>query len=118
METLKKQANKAFRREEYEKALTLYTKALDLIRDSVVLYNNRALTYIKLKLYEKALPDLNWALRLNEDCLKSWLLLAKANFYLENLTEFDKAIKEAMERNPNHKDYINEFVDDLKMKND
>lgn len=39
--------NDAFQYKLYEKAITLYTKALDQIKDSSVLYTNRALTFIK-----------------------------------------------------------------------
>lgn len=39
--------NDAFRNGEYEKALGMYSKAIDHIKDSSVLYNNRALTYIR-----------------------------------------------------------------------
>lgn len=38
--------NQAFRDKEYEKAVVMYTKALDHIKDSFVIYNNRALAYL------------------------------------------------------------------------
>lgn len=70
------------------------------------MYNNRALTYIHLNLFEKAKEDLNWALRLNEDCLKSLLLLAKVNLLQENRHDFEKVIREAIERNPDKEEFI------------
>lgn len=39
--------NEAFRSGEYEKAIGMYSKAIDHVKDSPVLYNNRALTYIR-----------------------------------------------------------------------
>lgn len=39
--------NKAFKEQRYEEAINLYTKAVDYIKDSPILYNNRALSYIK-----------------------------------------------------------------------
>lgn len=39
--------NDAFKKQNYDKAVDLYNKAIDTIRDSPVLYCNRALTYIK-----------------------------------------------------------------------
>ncbi|XP_018561532.1 tetratricopeptide repeat protein 12-like [Anoplophora glabripennis] len=110
METFKKQATLAFRRGEYEKALSLYSKAIEQIKDSCLLYNNRALTHINLKLYDKAKDDLDWALRLNEDCLKSWLLLAKVNFFIKDHQEYKRAIGEALARNPENKNFIKEYV--------
>lgn len=38
--------NQAFREKEYEKAVVMYSKALDHIKDSFVIYNNRALAYL------------------------------------------------------------------------
>ncbi|VEN37535.1 unnamed protein product [Callosobruchus maculatus] len=114
MGTFKKQANAAFKRGEYEKALTLYNKAIEQIKDCCLLYNNRALTCIHLNLYSKAKEDLTeWALRLNEDCLKSWLLLAKVHLLENNLEEFHKAIAEATKRNPDDSDFIKGYANQL-----
>ncbi|CAG2068060.1 unnamed protein product, partial [Timema podura] len=38
------QGNEAFRKQDYEKALERYNKAIEEIKDSCVLYTNRALT--------------------------------------------------------------------------
>lgn len=72
-----------------------------------MLYNNRALTYIKLGCFDKAKTDLkDWALRLNEDCLKSWLLLAKVSFLSGNHTEMEEYIAEAKKRNPKNVEFV------------
>lgn len=52
-DTFKTQAVKAFRRGEYEKALSCYNKALEQVRDNSMLYCERALTNIKLGNYDK-----------------------------------------------------------------
>ncbi|CAG9766920.1 unnamed protein product [Ceutorhynchus assimilis] len=111
METFKKQATLAFRRKEFEKALVLYNKAIEQIKDSPLLYNNRALTYIKLGFPDKAKSDLeNWALKLNEDCLKSWLLLAKINYLSGDEEESKKCVLEAKKRNPKEIDFIEDYM--------
>lgn len=46
-QNFRKMGNDAFRKQEYEKAINLYTKAIDHVKDSPILYNNRALCYIK-----------------------------------------------------------------------
>lgn len=46
-QNFRKMGNEAFRKQEYEKAINLYTKAIDHVKDSPILYNNRALCYIK-----------------------------------------------------------------------
>ncbi|XP_017784539.1 PREDICTED: tetratricopeptide repeat protein 12-like [Nicrophorus vespilloides] len=114
METFKKQATLAFRRGDYERALCCYNKAIEQIKDSPLLYNNRCLTFLKLKLYDKAISDAETALRLNENCLKSYLFIAKANYLSDNLKEFSNAIEKAKCIHPNMVKFIEEFVVDLK----
>ncbi|XP_044261210.1 tetratricopeptide repeat protein 12-like [Tribolium madens] len=113
METLRKQATLAFRRGEFEKALTLYTKAIEQIRDSCGLYTNRALTYINLKHYDKAVVDCETALRLNENSLKAGLLKAKAHFLQGDLRSFEETVKETKERNEDKMSFIEDFVKQL-----
>lgn len=114
METFKKQATLAFRREEYEKALTLYCKAIEQIKDSCLLYTNRALTYIKLKLYEKAIADCELALRINENSLKARLLLAKSQYLCGDVSSFAKTIEETKKLHPDDTGFIDDFVNNLK----
>lgn len=52
-DTLKTQAIKAFRREEYDRALSYYNRALEQVKDNSMLYCDRALTNIKLGNFEK-----------------------------------------------------------------
>lgn len=52
-ETFNTQAIKAFRRGEYDKALSCYNKAIEQIRDNPMFYCDRALTNIKLGKFEK-----------------------------------------------------------------
>lgn len=54
-DTFKTQAEKAFRRGEYEKALSCYNKAMEHVRDNSMLYCDRALTNIKLGNYQKVI---------------------------------------------------------------
>lgn len=56
---------------------------------------------------DKAKTDLkDWALRLNEDCLKSWLLLAKVSFLTGNDIEMEEYIAEAKKRNPKNVEFV------------
>ena len=52
-DTLKTQAMKAFRRAEYDRALSCYNRAIDQIRDDAMLYCDRALTKIKLGKFDQ-----------------------------------------------------------------
>lgn len=59
-----------------------------------------------LELYEKAIHDAETALKLNENSLKTWLLLAKAYYKSEKLEKFQEAVKQAKEKNPKQTQFI------------
>ncbi|VDM32731.1 unnamed protein product [Hydatigera taeniaeformis] len=63
-EEYKKQANEYFKVGDMETAIKMYTKAIDVCRDWAVLYNNRALAYLRAGRPELALSDCDLALRL------------------------------------------------------
>lgn len=105
-ETFRKQGTLAFRRGEYERALTYYNKAIEQIRDSCQLYLDRCLTEVHLELYDKAVEDAKTALKLNEDSLKAWLLLAKAYYKKKCREDFENCLKEVKERNPKYCSFI------------
>lgn len=52
-DTLNTIAKKAFGRGDYDKALSCYNRAIEQIRDSPMMYCDRALTNIKLKKFDK-----------------------------------------------------------------
>lgn len=52
-ETCKTQAVKAFRRGEYDRALSCYNRAIEHIRDNPMFYCDRALTNIRLGNFHK-----------------------------------------------------------------
>lgn len=108
-ETLKRIANGAFKEGDYEKAVTFYSKALEQRKDSSVLWNNRALSYMHLGLFEKALQDCEWALKLNDSNLKALLNSAKCYVHLGNREKSKECIRIAKERNP----HFNKFIDGM-----
>ncbi|KAL5107574.1 Tetratricopeptide repeat protein 12 [Taenia crassiceps] len=63
-EEYKKQANEYFNVGDMESSIKMYTKAIDVCRDWAVLYNNRALAYLRAGRPELALSDCDLALRL------------------------------------------------------
>lgn len=113
-ETFKKQGMLAFRRGEYEKALTCYNKAIEQIRDSCQLYIDRCLTEIHLELHDRAVEDAKTALKLNENSLKAWLLLAKAYYKKNSKEDFERCLKEAKDRNPKYCSFVDGKINDTK----
>ncbi|XP_041970409.1 tetratricopeptide repeat protein 12 [Aricia agestis] len=110
-ETLKTQAVKAFRRGEYERALSCYNRAIDEVRDNPMLYCDRALTNIKLGNFDKVVADCELALRLNENSFKARLYRAKAYKELDESEKLDISRKELSEMFLQHEDLITYFLD-------
>ncbi|CAH2105359.1 unnamed protein product [Euphydryas editha] len=109
-DTLKTQATKAFRRGEYDRALSCYNRAIEQVKDNSMLYCDRALTNIKLGNFDKVFSDCEWALRLNENSFKARLYRAKAYQELEEDDKFEECKKELKELFPQHDDLINYFL--------
>ncbi|XP_072939717.1 tetratricopeptide repeat protein 12 [Epargyreus clarus] len=110
-DTLKNQAIKAFRRGEYEKALSCYNRAIEQVKDNAMLYCDRALTNIKLGNYRKVFKDCEWAVRLNENSFKARLYTAKAYKELQDEEKFAESLKELYEKFPQHDDLIKYFLE-------
>ncbi|XP_057322917.1 tetratricopeptide repeat protein 12-like [Microplitis mediator] len=113
-DTFKRIGNGAFGVGDFEKAVTYYGKAIEQRKDSAVIWNNRALSYIRLGLYEKALQDCEWALKVNDSNIKALLNSAKCYAYLGNDKKRDEFIELAKERVPKFSNYIKDFEKALK----
>ncbi|KAJ8680266.1 hypothetical protein QAD02_016053 [Eretmocerus hayati] len=112
-ETYKRIGIGAFREADFEKAVTYFSKAVEQRKDSALLWNNRALSYMRLGLFEKALSDCEWALKVNEDNVKALLNSAKCHKCLGNEAKCKEFIALARERNPHLNSYITEFEEGL-----
>ncbi|XP_020281329.1 tetratricopeptide repeat protein 12 isoform X1 [Pseudomyrmex gracilis] len=112
-ETLKRIANGAFKEGDYEKAVTYFSKALEQRKDSTVLWNNRALSHMHLGLFEKALHDFTWALKVNDCNLKALLNSAKCYMHLRNKEKSREYIQMARDKNPHFNKFINEFEESI-----
>ncbi|XP_028171098.1 tetratricopeptide repeat protein 12-like [Ostrinia furnacalis] len=110
-DTLNTQAIKAFRRGEYDKALSCYNRAIEHVKDNPMLYCDRALTNIKLGNFEKVFTDCEWAIRLNENSFKARLYAAKAHKELEDMGKYNECRKELDDMFPQHDDLIKYFLD-------
>jgi len=68
--------------EHYDKAIELYTKAINLNEAESVYYGNRSLAYLKTELYGYALQDANKAIDLDKNYVKGYYRRAAANMAL------------------------------------
>lgn len=89
----------------------MYSKAIDHVKDSPVLYNNRALTYIKLGLPKKAIIDVDFVIqKLDEKNVRSWLYRANGYYLLGEMRDFEKSVNEAKKNNPKELEFIEKAV--------
>ncbi|KAL7731046.1 hypothetical protein ACLKA6_014264 [Drosophila palustris] len=105
------QGNEAFRNGSYEKAILHYNKAVERIKDSAITYNNRALCYIRLRNYKRALDDCQYVLdKLQETNLRAWLYKATAYKRLKDVDKFEECVAKARQHNPQQLAYIDKYI--------
>lgn len=75
------QGNYYFETGNCEKAITSYTKSIELDPDIPQTYNNRAYAYMRLQEYAKALPDLDKAIQLRPDYTEALMNRADIHNY-------------------------------------
>ncbi|XP_026731290.1 protein unc-45 homolog B [Trichoplusia ni] len=95
-ETYKNKGNEAFKNENYEEAISLYSKAIDLAekesRDLATYLKNRAAAYLKTKDYEKVIKDCDEAIRIVPEDPKALFRRSQA---LESLQRYEEAYRDA-----------------------
>jgi len=95
---LKDMGNDAFRRNELDKAVELYSKSLQLVPDDAKTLSNRAFCHLKNKAHALALSDALQSLKVDPDWYKAYLHAAAAysgvHDYKAALDILDKAIRE------------------------
>jgi tetratricopeptide (TPR) repeat protein len=102
-----------FRKQNFPAALDRFSKAIEWTKDSPLLYNNRALTYIRLKIYSKAIEDCDKALFISETNLKARLYKAKAYFSMDDISSCENCLREALEKNPDSEKIIQDYKKEI-----
>lgn len=121
-EELKSSGNKHFAAKNYREAIDFYTKAIELQNDDAVLFSNRAMSYLKLLDWNKALQDCDDGLGLvKDDKVKVKLLFRKAcSFKGMNSSKLAKQyFQKVLELDPDNQVARSEFAsledtDDMK----
>ncbi|XP_017083584.1 tetratricopeptide repeat protein 12 [Drosophila eugracilis] len=116
-DSFRRLGNEEYRRANYEKAIFHYSKAIQYVADSPVLYCNRALARIKKRDFKMALIDLDYVIfKLDSIHLRAWLYRAGALARLNNEAESNLAIANArlFNRSKKSQKYINLFLEKLK----
>ncbi|ELU07261.1 hypothetical protein CAPTEDRAFT_220389, partial [Capitella teleta] len=111
--TIKEIANEQFKHGHYDKALALYTEAIDVVRDMSVLYTNRAQTLIKLERYEEALTDCDWALRAFSNSIKAYIHRGRAYLALKKFDEAEESFNKVIEIDSTKTNAVNGYLRDV-----
>lgn len=75
---LRREANNFFKKQQYDDAIELYTKAIDLKPDDPALYGNRSFAYLKTECFGYALNDATKAIELDKNYVKGYYRRATA----------------------------------------
>lgn len=97
-ELFKEEANEYFKKQEYEKAIVLYTKAIESNPTIAVYYGNRSIAYLRTEYFGSALTDASKAIEIDRNYLKGYYRRAAAYMSLGKfklaLTDFKTVMKE------------------------
>ncbi|XP_078274368.1 E3 ubiquitin-protein ligase CHIP [Rhinoraja longicauda] len=86
---LKEQGNRLFLSRKYPEAAASYSKAINRNPSVAVYYTNRALCYVKMQQFDKAVADCKHALELDSQSVKAHFFLGQCLVEMEN---YDEAI--------------------------
>ncbi|NWR12746.1 TTC12 protein, partial [Paradoxornis webbianus] len=107
---LKEQGNEAFRGGDFALAIQRYSEGLEKLRDKQELYTNRAQAYLKLREYDKAISDCEWALKCNKSCLKAYFLMGRAHLALQHFPEAMQCYEKMLQIDPQKENLVKDCV--------
>ncbi|ORC93162.1 putative TPR-repeat-containing chaperone protein DNAJ [Trypanosoma theileri] len=87
---LREEGNKAFKNGDFDAAIDLYTKAIEVNPQEVALFSNRSAAYIKKRSFSEAARDAEAAIAIDPTFAKAYFRLHNA---LCNLGRFDEAAR-------------------------
>ncbi|XP_017084028.2 tetratricopeptide repeat protein 12 [Drosophila eugracilis] len=97
-QNFRKLGNAEYRKGNYEAAMHMYTEAIENIRDSYILYINRALCFIKSGKFKRGIVDCDFVLnKLDEKNLRAWMYRAMAYKGLKDESNFENCVKYAQQ---------------------
>ncbi|KAF3935689.1 hypothetical protein ABW19_dt0207594 [Dactylella cylindrospora] len=100
----KNKGNQAFAKKDWNEAISLYSKAIELDATDPAFFSNRAQAYIKTEAYGYAVADATKAIELNPGFVKAYYRRAIANTAILKPKEALKDFKEVVRRVPGDKD--------------
>lgn len=115
-EEFKSLGNLAFKEENYEKAVELYTKCIELNSSESNYFSNRALAYLRLKEYKNCISDCLKSLNLNPDNIKALMHISKCYIMYGDLNQALNYLSKADQLKPKDSEIINQFsiIDEIR----
>ncbi|SCL90998.1 conserved Plasmodium protein, unknown function [Plasmodium berghei] len=89
----KEQGNILFKQGDYELSIFHYTRSINYVPTSSILYTNRSLAYYKIGAYDKSLNDAIKAKELDPNNLKSYYRICESYKALKDFKNFEKYTK-------------------------
>ncbi|CAD7695454.1 unnamed protein product [Ostreobium quekettii] len=109
---LKDEANAAFAAEDFERAVKLYSRGIEMDDSNHILFSNRSAAYSKLKRFEEAKRDAERCVELKSDWPKGLARLATALFGMHRVGHAERALHKALELDPEN-DFLKSFLKDI-----
>nr|CAG4646148.1 EOG090X03S1 [Macrothrix elegans] len=103
-ERLKEEANEFFKQQNYVKAATLYSNAIECNPNSAVLFANRSFAYLRTECFGSALEDASKAISLDKSYVKAYYRRAAAYMALGKTKLALKDYETVFKARPNDKD--------------
>lgn len=110
-EELNQQANKLFTSGKYDKALDIYSNAIEVNPYMASYYGNRSFCNIKLECFGSALQDANQAIKLDPKYVKGYYRRASANMALGKFKLSIRDYESVLKARPNDKDAKLKFTE-------
>jgi len=103
-EKIKNEANKFFQDGKYEKAIDLYTQAIELNSNNAIYYANRSFAYAKKEQYGAAIEDASKSIELDKTYAKGYYRRGNAKIALGKHKEALKDFKQVVKIYPSNKE--------------
>ncbi|XP_034488817.1 tetratricopeptide repeat protein 12 [Drosophila innubila] len=114
-QNFRKLGNAKYRQGNYDDAISMYSQAIENIKDSPILYINRSLCFIKLANFKRAIIDCDFVLnKLDEKNLRAWLYRAMAYKSLNDEASFENCIKYVRKYHSKQIEFIDSFIEKMK----
>jgi len=92
-EELKAIGNEHFKKKEFDKAMEIYSEAIQIYPKELTLYLNRAGVYHEKKEYKKVIEDCNYVIENTFDFQKKGRAYGRMGFAYEEMEDWDNAIE-------------------------